>query len=249
MAVRILVALLVSSAVAFAQTPADRLRDGNAAAAQGNWRKVSELVDPLLEGQLSQADLGEAHRLAGIAAFFQNQRDAAETHFVAYLRIDLDGRLDPALYPPEVVNFFNDVRALHDAELRRRRPKGRRYWILNLIPPGGQIQNGDRTKAYVIGGLLGAFAITNVTSFLVLRSWCNEVSGSGGSSVTCDEDGDHSSSAQTLRVVNIASGIGMILTYGYGVYDGVKGYRRKETVQPFVAPASGGGVVGVFGAF
>jgi hypothetical protein len=248
-ALRIVIALVLASATAFAQTPADRLRDGNTAAAQGDWQKVSQLVDPLLKGQLSQADLGEAHRLAGIAAFFQSRRDAAEQHFLAYLRIDLDGRLDPALYPPEVVNFFNDVRSLHDAELRKRRPKGRRYWVLNLIPPGGQIQNGDKTKAYVIGGLLGAFAITNVTSFLVLRSWCNEVSGSGGSSVTCDEGGDHSSSAQTLRVINIASGIGMILTYGYGVYDGVKGYRRTETVQPFVAPANGGGVVGVFGAF
>lgn len=250
MAVRILVALLVWAGTAFAQTPAERLRDGNAAAAQGEWQRVSALVQPLLAGQLSQADLAEAHRLAGLAAFFQNQRDVAEQHFVAYLRIDLDGRLDPALYPPEVVNFFNDVRALHDAELRKRRPKSRRYWLLNLIPPGGQIQNGERTKAYVIGGLLGAFAITNVTTFLVLRSWCTEVSGSNGSSVTCDEGSDHSSSATTLRVVNIASGIGMILTYGYGVYDGVKGYRRTETIQPYVAPAGGGGgVVGVFGAF
>jgi hypothetical protein len=33
------------------------------------------------------------------------------------------------------------------------------------------------------------------------------------------------------------------------VYDGVKGYRRKESMQPYAAPASGGGVVGVFGFF
>jgi len=252
MAVRALLALVLlcaTAAIASAQTPADALRDGNAAAAQGDWQRVFQLVSPLLRGQLSQADLAEAHRLAGIAAFFQNQKQAAEAHFLDYLRIDLDGRLDPALYPPEVVNFFNDVRALHDAELRKRRPKPRRYWLLNLIPPGGQIQNGDKTKAYVIGGLLGAFAITNVTSFLVLRSWCTEVSGSGGSSVTCDDGRDHSSSASTLRVINIASGIGLILTYGFGVYDGVKGYRRNESMQPFVSPASGGGVVGVFGAF
>jgi hypothetical protein len=249
MAVRVIAALLLCCAVAHAQTPADALREGNTAAAQGDWQKVSSLVAPLLRGQLSPADLAEAHRLAGIAAFFQNQRDVAEEHFVNYLRLDLDGKLDPALYPPEVVNFFNDVRSLHDAELRKRRPKARRYWILNLIPPGGQIQNGDKTKAYIIGGALGALAITNITSFLVLRSWCQEVSGSDGSSVTCDKGGDHSSSAPTLRVVNIASGIGLILTYGFGMYDGVKGYRRKESIQPFVAPATGGGTVGVFGSF
>ena len=246
---RSVLVLCVATATAFAQTPAERLRDGNTAAVQGDWQRVEQLVQPLLRVQLAPGDLAEAHRLAGIAAFFQNRTADAERHFVAYLEIELDGRLDPALYPPEVVNFLNDVRTRHDAQLRKRRPKARRYWYLNLNPPGGQIQNGDRTKAYVIGGLLGAFAIANVSSYLVLRSWCSEVSGSTGSSVTCDDGKDRSSSAATLRVVNIASGIGLILTYGYGVYDGVKGYRRRESIQPFVAPASGGGVVGVFGAF
>jgi hypothetical protein len=257
MAVRAIIVVALLASAAYAQepapapaTPADALRDGNAAAAQGDWAKVSSLVDPLLRGQLPPADLAEAHRLAGIAAFFQNRKQEAEQHFLAYLRIDLEGRLDPALYPPDVVNFFNDVRALNDAELRKRRPKQKNYWLLNLIPPGGQIQNGDKVKAYVIGGALGVFAIANVTSYLVLRSWCTEVSGDEGSSVTCDEGKDRSSSASTLRIVNIASGIGLILTYGYGVYDGIKGYRRNESPQPFVAPASGGGgVVGVFGRF
>ena len=247
--VRVALLLVVLASAAYAQTPADALRDGNAAAAQGDWQRVSALVDPLLRGQLPPADLAEAHRLAGIAAFFQARRAEAEQHFVAYLRIELDGRLDPALYPPEVVNFFNDVRVRHEAELRKRRPKPKRYWWLNVLPPGGQIQNGDTTKAWIVGGAIGAFAIANVSSYLVLRSWCTEVSGSGGSSVTCDEGKDRSSSAATLRVVNIASGIGLILAYGYGVYDGVKGYRRKESMQPFVAPASDGAVVGIFGSF
>ena len=255
---RALAVLLLCAGVAHAQpseqVPADpalALREANAAANAGDWARVAAFVQPLLARQLERPDLAEAYRLAGIAALLADPRDEAlaEQHFLAYLRIDLDAHLDPALYPPDVVNFFNDVRALHDAELRKRRPKPRRYWLLNLIPPGGQIQNGDKTKAYIIGGALGALAITNVTSFLVLRSWCNKVSGSNGESVTCDDGKDHSSSAATLRVVNIASGVGLILTYAYGVYDGVKGYRRKETVQPFVAPASGGGMVGVFGQF
>jgi hypothetical protein len=249
MTARALLAVVVLCATASAQTPADALREGNNAAAAGDWPRVSTLVGPLLRDQLPPADLAEAHRLAGIAAFFLNRRLDAEQHFVTYLRIELDGGLDPALYPPEVVNFFNDVRSRHDSEIRKRRPKPRRYWLLNLVPPGGQIQNGERTKAYVIGGLLGALAITNVTTFFVLRSWCTSVTGTEGSSVTCDDGKDRSSTAATLKIINIASGVGLILTYGFGVYDGVKGYRRKESMQPFVAPASGGGVVGVLGSF
>src|SRR6185295_19835054 len=107
----------------------------------------STLVDPLLRQQLPPGDLAEAHRLAGIAAFFAQRNTDAETHFLAYLRIDLDGRLDPALYPPDVVAFFNDVASRHAAELRAQRaalPK--RSWWLTLLPPLGQRQNGDRTK-------------------------------------------------------------------------------------------------------
>lgn len=245
----VVLVVVLRAAAGFAQTPADALREGNTAAAQGDWARVSSLVDPLLRGQLPSADLAEAHRLLGLAAFFQNRKPVAEHHFVAYLRIELDGRLDPALYPPEVVNFFGDVRQRHDAELRKRRPQPRRYWALNLIPPGGQLQNGDTTKAWIVGGAIGVFAVANVSSYLVLRSWCTEVSGTGGSSVTCDAEKDRSSSAATLRVVNIASGLGLILAYGYGVYDGARGYRRNESIQPFVAPTTGGSVGGVFGVF
>jgi hypothetical protein len=79
------------------RAPSDVLRDGNTAALAGDWQRVADLVDPLLREQLPVADLAEAHRLAGIAAFFAQRAASAEQHFVTYLRIEPDGRLDPAL--------------------------------------------------------------------------------------------------------------------------------------------------------
>jgi hypothetical protein len=232
-----------------APAPSDALREANDAATAGDWARVSALVDPLLRGAVPPGDLAEAYRLSGMAAFYQQRRDLAEAHFLAYLKIDLDGRLDPALYPPEVVGFFDEVRTKHQAELRARRPRPRRYWLLNLIPPGGQIQNREPGKAWVIGSLIGAFAIGNVTTYLVLRSWCTRVSGDGGSSVTCDEGGDHAHTASTLRGINIATGIGLIAAYAFGVYDGATNYRRQETMRPFVVGVAGGGMIGLGGAF
>jgi len=246
--VRVLVILAVAAGAASAQPAADRLRDGNAAAAAGDWQRVQAIVDPLFRIPIARNDLAEAHRLAGLAAYFRHDTKAAENHFLSYLQIDLDGRLDPSLYPPDVVSFFQDVQVKHSAELRARRPKPRRYWLLNLIPPGGQIQNGERTKAIVVGSLLGAFALANVTSYLVLRSWCTQVTGDSGTSVICDENKDRSRNAGRLRTVNLLSGVGLIVTYLYGVYDGVHGYRlrqRREQTVPFMIPASGGGVVGI----
>lgn len=235
-------------------SPADLLRDGNTAATAGDWLQVSQLVDPLLRGQLPAADLAEAHRLAGLAAFFLLRRLDAENHFVAYLRIDLDGQLDPALYPPEVLTFFNDLKAKYNAELKARRPKLKRSWLVTFVPVLAQRQNGEPTKGYVIGGVLGVFLVANLTSAIVLRSWCTRVTGDAGSSLTCDDKGnDHYGSAPTLRAINAIGGVGAIFTYVYSVYDGVKNYRRRtreQSIQPFVTSTKHGeslfGVAGVF---
>lgn len=239
------------------RTSSDVLREANTAALAGDWASVARLVDPLLEPSqietLALPDLAEAQRLAGVAAFFHQRSGVAESHFLAYLRIELDGRLDPALYPPDVVAFFGDVVSRHAAELRALRVRPRRLWLLTLVPPIAQIQNGERTKAIVIGGLLGAFLIVNITTYTYLRSWCSHSDGSAGGAYTCDEDGgDHTDAANRLRPFNTASGIAAILTYTYGVYDGIRGYRRRTReldVQPFVDARTDHTVLGIAGRF
>jgi len=228
------------------------LRAGNTAATAGDWERVAQLVDPLLLESLASSDRAEAHRLAGLAAFFRQRTGDAENHFLAYLRIDLDGRLDPALYPPDVVGFFNDVTARHAAELRALRARPNRSWILTLLPPFGQLQNGERTKALILGGALGALLVTNLTTYYYLRSWCDHTNGSTGGGLTCSDPDDRSAAAARLRPYNIASGIGFLVVYAYGVYDGVQGYRqhsRERVVRPFVGVSPESRIVGVSGSF
>lgn len=230
--------------------PSVALREANAAATAGDWARVSAYVEPLLGRQLESADLAEAHRLAGIAALSVQppNRPLAEHHFLAYLRIDLDGHLDPALYPPDVINVFADVRSRHAGELRARRPKTKRYAILNLLPPWGQFQNGERTKGIVVGALLGTFLAANLTSYFVLRSWCFKQSRDGNESVGCDETTDRNASATTLRSINITAGVGLIVTYVWGVYDGVRDYRRssrERSLAPYATSTNTGATFGV----
>jgi hypothetical protein len=237
------------------QTTSELLRAGNAAALAGDWQSVAQLVTPLLSRPLASPDRAETHRLAGIAAFYQDRRDDAERHFVAYLRIDLDGRLDPALYPPDVVAFCNDVASRHAAELRALRARPRRSWLKTLVPPLGQFQNGQRTKGYVLGGVLGGLVVFNLTTYAYLRSWCDHTDGPGGGALTC-KDGpggrDRTDEAKELRPYNFASGIAVIAVYVFGVYDGVKGYRRRTrelALQPFVVTSPERSLLGVAGSF
>jgi hypothetical protein len=246
------VACVAPAAAQPSSSPSDVLREGNAAAAAGDWITVGKLVDALLQQPLPPADLAEAQRLAGLSSFFQGDRPTAEIQFLSYLRIDLDGQLDPTLYPPEALIFFNDVKAKHNAELRARRKQSRRHLVLNFVPPFGQFQNGERVKGYVVGGLLATFVIGTATSYFVQRSWCTRVTGDAGSSVTCDDTKDRADAAAQLRAINLVAGVGALLTYAYGVYDGVQGYRRRtreQVIRPFVTTGASEGFIGVTGTF
>jgi hypothetical protein len=82
----------------------------------------------------------------------------------------------------------------------------------------------------------------------VLRSWCSHVSGDLGESSTCDKGGEHASSAATLRGLNITAGVGLIVTVAYGVYDGVRGYRRdtrERALMPYATSTNGSALVGL----
>jgi hypothetical protein len=230
------------------KSPAEILRASMDAATAGDWATVGRLMESLLRGQLGAAELAEAHRLAGLAAFFQERKPDAERHFLAYLQLDLDGQLDAALYPPDVIVFFTDVKSKYNAELRARRPKQKRYWQLSVLPPAAQFQNGDRTKGWILTAALVGLVGTNLATYGLLRSWCDD-------DRTCDPvDGrDRTSAAAKARVVNLASGIGAILTFAYGVYDGVSGYRRDtstlERTSAYISSSENDVFVGVAGSF
>ncbi|MGE0867925.1 MAG: hypothetical protein AB7P03_05170 [Kofleriaceae bacterium] len=246
------VAMVVAPAV-FAQAPSHdvsaTLRDANDASVRGDWLRVTQLVEPVLLRALGTADRAEAHRLAGLAAFFSNRASDAERHFVEYLKIEPFGHLDPALYPPEVVTFFDDVRVRHKAAIK---PRPKRYVALSAIPVIGQFHNDQPVKGIVIASAIGVFGITNAVTYLTLRSWCQRVSGPDGSSATCDEGGNHRRAAQRLRIVNLVSGVALIGAIGAGVVDGVLTHykqRRERTVLPYVAPDAAGATVGISARF
>ena len=144
----------------------------------------------------------------------------------------------PALYPPEVIAFFEDVRGRHAATLRALRPRPKRSLILNLLPPAGQFQNRHRTKAWTLAIVGGAMLAANVSTYVLLRSWCSDDG-------TCD----HSGTARNLRDVNLGTGIATIGLYAYGVWDGLRHFKRTDSAT--IAPMAfrDGGGIGVAGTF
>lgn len=224
------VALWLATRTAAAQpgqmhSPIDRLAEAATAVDEKNWDRVVVLIgDVPNDPNVTPADHAEAHRLLGIAEFYLQRYDVAEAHFHAYLRVELDGQLDIGLFSPDVVQFFDNVKAKHAAELRALRPRTRRWAVLNFVPPAGQFQNRQPVKAWVLGGLGATLLATNITTYVMLDRMCSDVDR------TC-EDGDTSRAARarTMVKINSASGVALIGLYVYGVIDG---FRHRRGRQP-----------------
>lgn len=231
-------------AAAAIASAADALDAGDHAAAAASAGRVARSTIPVPE-----ADRAEAFRLLGLARFHLGERAAAEVAFLEHLRLRPESHLDPALVPPEAIVFFEDVRAQHAAELDALRPPPDTVpspW-LNLVPSGGQFQNGDRGKGWLVLGGTAALAAVNVSTFVVLQRWCDDTTS------VCGDGGSRGDDARALRAVNLASGVALVGLYAYSVIDGWLGYRAsRERAQERafgLVPAPGGAALVVGGRF
>lgn len=195
---------------------ASRLVAEGAPACPGALAIVNALI---AGGRLVPVERAEAHRLQGLCLLARGARDPAAAAFLAFLRLEPDGHLDPALVPPEAVALLEQVRATHAAELRaaRPRPRARRSVLMNLLPPLGQFQNGETTKGLLLGGAELALLGVNVGTYIALRNQCHDDG-------TCDE----TDRARTLKGLNIASGALFIGAVVYGIIDGYVVLRRLD---------------------
>ena len=220
--------------------PAAVLRAADAAGATGDWATTATLVASLDVARLGRADLAEARRLRGLAAFFAGRLVDAEIELVAWLSLDLDARLDPSVTPPEAINFLESVRARHAAELRGLRPHVEHRWgALNLLPPWGQFQNGDRTKGWIVAGLGAALLAVDIGTYATLRSWCSP------EDFTCDRG---AGTVRAMRDVNYAAGGALLALYVYGVVDGFWNFRSGPS-EVMMVPLGDGAEIMVVGRF
>jgi hypothetical protein len=76
-------------------------------------------------GNLTERELIELHKLAGLSAFYLKKMAQAENHLVAVIQIDPDYSLDPFLVAPPAIEYFEKLRAEHSRELEAIRQQRR----------------------------------------------------------------------------------------------------------------------------
>jgi len=168
---------------------------------------------------LPRGDRLEALRAYGIASVLVGRPTAAEGAFLLLLEADPAAYLDPVLVRPEAVAVFDGVRARHREALLAAYRKGRhrRYAVLNLIPPAGQLQNRQYKKGYALLGVELLLLGLNVTSGSLLYAWRGDHQDFPG----------HEAAAEVLRPVNWVSFAALASVLIYGIVDGfVVGHRQ-----------------------
>lgn len=86
-------------------------------------KRASERID---RGNLSDAELIELHKYAGLSAFYLKQKPEAQRHLWALLQLEPDYSLDPFVVPPPAIAFFDALRKERAGQLDQIREERRR---------------------------------------------------------------------------------------------------------------------------
>jgi len=178
--------------------PPEELQRGKNAFDRGEFARAVEIVRPLLYPEIrlqSDPQLVQARRILGVSYLFEKRQADARVEFHKLLQLVPDYRFDPLLDPPEVVDFFNNVRKQYGAELARLEAKrkelerakqrnreecekalagplvierrvGRNSYAVNFLPFGaGQFQNGHRRKGWAFLTAESILAAASIGAF------------------------------------------------------------------------------------
>lgn len=230
----------------------------------GNYGEAIQRFSTLLKGKsLTFKQRQEAHKHLGLAYFYRwrntskrSFREKADNEFESFLLLHPAAQLDPALYPPRLVSFFNRIRKRMAPQLRkllaqRKRQKqaqrtrvqvvklriNRRTYvsnpIINLVPFGvPQYLNGQPLKAsLLLAGEMLALG-TNITAYQVIAS--NQIQNGPQIGRFPRESVDTIRAWQRVQFISIGLFAGLLI---YGAVDGFWNFRRQREVPvPEVPP-------------
>ncbi len=226
--------------------PADprlQLRRGLEAVEYGQYAVAVARLRPLVEEErLQGADRIQALRAYGVSLFLLGRKGGAEAAFLMLLREDPTARLDPALVPPEVIAFLDEVRARHHGVIQRAAKARRPSAWLNLLPPVGQFQNGHKGKGWLVLSLEVTFLAMDIATYFVARS----IPRADG---TVASEGKFTA-VKTLNYVSFSLLIGTVV---YGIVDGFYYHAAREKAAAGIAvlpaPLPGGAALAVTSKF
>lgn len=230
--------------------PAEELRDAENSYLYGDYGRVIRKIMPVIEPDLLLSDenkIARAYELAGLAAFFLEDKQSARRQFEKLIRLRPNFRLDPVKVPPPAISFFDQLRdelkddiariraALQkhaEEEERKKRlanlVKVRRDVKVNsrtvaLLPFGiGQFQNNDRTLGQFFLASQTLTAAASVGFFLSVESMRTSSGRFRTSDVT---------RARQFRTAQLTTGVTAIALALIGIAEAQWSFKGQTTLK------------------
>jgi hypothetical protein len=199
------------------------LERARAAYEYGDMEMVVDSARIVAEGRSRPTPIQrvQALRFLGIGLFLTGRTEGAEAAFFELLRQKPSAKLDPTHTRPDVVAFFENVRARHASEIQQARPS--KYFLLAFLPPAGQFQNGDRARGVTLAAIEAVSLGVAIGTYVQLKSWQNQ------SDLTFP---GHTDDARTLKILNNLSVAIFAATFAVGIIDGIANFHHADEEPP-----------------
>lgn len=229
-------------------TPESRLQNAEHALTASEFEKATRESEGLLAAEsLDKAQSARAQRTAAFAQFYLGEKAVAEAHLNEYFKLVPEASIDAKHYPPDLVQFFNDVKTgtLHakPAGATRGSPAPvasttthTKFSPVSLVPFGiGQLLLGDYTDGGIFLGLDVAFLAADLALYFVRIK--DRQTGGGYSNV---------SRAETLQIGQDVAGGLLIVSAIIGIVDAIVWSPERvanKRLTVLLAPAAQGAMV------
>jgi hypothetical protein len=199
------------------------LERARAAYEYGDMEMVVDSARIVAEGRSRPTPIQrvQALRFLGVGLYLTGRAEGAEAAFFELLRQKPGAKLDPTHTRPDVVAFFENVRARHASEIQQARPT--KYFVLALLPPAGQFQNGDRARGITLAAIEAVTLGVAIGTYAQLKSWQNK------NDLTFP---GHNDDAHTLKLLNNLSVAVFAATVAVGIIDGIANFHHNDDEPP-----------------
>lgn len=232
---------LARSHGARAETRGTTAQRADQAYLDGDFEQAATLYQNLLDaGALSDPAVREpALEHLGISLTILERRDEARAVFLQLLGLNPAHRLDEMFVLPEVVAYYESIRAEFVRELPEPSIRPTNPLALSLMPFGiGQIYNEQPAKGYALMAAEGLAVGLSVFSYYYKQGFCEDIR--GGTCLTDDKDAHNR--WQQVQQVSAFVASGLII---YGLVDGALYYREEKPLSLAPTPTPDGRGLGL----
>lgn len=208
--------------------------------------KLTVILNPI---QLDSAeDVIVARQYLGACFYLLEQRPRAEAEFSKILALDPEHKLDPEVFSPALVQFFEEVRARTGLSLRKPPPepppkaplqppppsviaprpeRDPPPMALALVPFGvGQFNNDHPVRGTLFAAAEGGLFGTALATFVMFNSLKIGEGRSGEAIFASEEDADQARTLQSVYLATFYVGLGVL---ALGVVEALVSYPGDAT--------------------